>query len=39
MDLNDPEAIAYRTFILDAITTSEGTRVDLKKRLLRKICG
>jgi hypothetical protein len=35
MDLNDPEAVAYRTFILDAITTYEGKRVELEKALLQ----
>ena len=35
MDLNDPEAVAYRRFILDAITAYEGTRVELKKALLQ----
>ncbi len=35
MDLNDPDAVAYRTLILDAITTYEGKRVELKKALLQ----
>ena len=35
MDLNDPDAVAYRTFILDAITAYEGMRVELKKRCSR----
>lgn len=35
MDLNDPDVVAYRTFILDTITMYESKRAELKKTLLQ----
>lgn len=35
MDLNDPDAVTYRTMILDMITKYEGERVEVKKALLQ----